>query len=477
MNASRSRLRRVLLALAIAIGVLGANAGSAAPIVDLSLGSVFTEDFEAGDGDFVASDPVAPAIVSSWAHGIPTSGPGVAASGVNVWATNLSGLHLASECSALLSPPITIPAGSTASVSFLEWHHLQMSTTLANDAGRLYVTPDNGDSYSLVTPAGGYTSPNMGITARACQRDVPTGEKGISGPTTSTTPPAPTYTPITTDISAFAGQTVRFAIAFASDSFTHRAGWYIDDFSVTIDEITTTEDFESGDGGFTLAHVSGTLPHSWSYGTPTTGPGSPTNMWATNLDGNYGQNECATLTSPEFNVSTLPVVPNELVPFLRAQLSWEQFFDTTFSSSAAGVIQVGVDGVYTNLTPTTGYSTGTPSSLLSACLFGGGASTGAYSGGLNTVGDPLTEIQADLTPYIGQAITLRWVLASTPTASRDLGWYVDNVNVEMFLTIGEPEPPSPQAPGWTSGGTNSSWAYGLATAGPTGETAWGTNLG
>lgn len=476
MRGKRTKSRRALLAAVIAIGVLGAHAGSAAPIVDLSLGSVFSEDFEGGDGGFVASPPPPVPIVSSWAHGTPTSGPGIAASGVNVWATNLAGTYLASECSALLSPPISIPAGSVASASFMAWHHMQMGSTLANDAGQLFVTSDDGASYTLVTPAGGYTSPNLGTTARACLQDAPSGTKGISGPTTSTTPPAPVYTPVTADLSAFAGQTVRFAIAFASDSFTQRAGWYIDDFSVTIDGATTTEDFESGDGGFTLAHIKGTLPRSWSHGTPTTGPASPTSMWATNLHGNYGQQECATLTSPPFTIEAIPAVPNDMIPFLRAQLSWEQFFRTG-SSSSAGVIQVGVDGEYTNIVPTTGYGTTNPISSLDACLQDDTQGTGGFTGSLNTAGDPLTEIQADLTSWIGKTITLRWVFASTATATRDLGWYVDNVNVELFLTIGEPELPGPQAPGWTSGGTNSSWAYGVASAGPKGETAWGTNLG
>lgn len=464
-----------MLALTVVLGVIGLQAGhAAAPIVDLSLGTVLSEDFEEDNGGFTASAPVPPA--SSWQHGTPTSGPGVAASGTKVWATNLAGQYFASECQAILSPPIDLTSATTASVSFMEWRHIETSATLAFDAGRLYATAD-GTNFTLVDPAGGYTSPGMGTTARSCFFGAATGAKGLSGPV-GTTPPAPVYTPVTADLTAFAGQTVRFAIMFASDSSVHRDGWYIDDFAVTIDGNTTTQDFEAGTGGFTVKNFKPVLQKSWSYGTPTTGPAGATKLWATNLDGNYGPTECSWVESPAFTVAALPEIPNELVPFLRAQLSWNQFFRST-STGGGGVVQVGVDGAYTNIVPSSGYGTANPTSTLNACLQDDTQASGGFAGLISAAGSELTEYTADLTPYIGQTISLRFLFASTTSTLTELGWYLDDINVEMFLTVGEPELPTvggTGAPGWTSGGDNSSWAYGVATAGPAGETAWGTNL-
>ncbi len=61
------------------------------------------------------------------------------------------------------------------------------------------------------------------------------------------------------------------------------------------------EDFEHSDGGFTV-HGAST---SWEWGTPTSGPNeahSGTRLWATNLDGNYSDNERGTLLSPNIRL-------------------------------------------------------------------------------------------------------------------------------------------------------------------------------
>lgn len=474
MSVRRISRGRALLVIAVVLGAIGLQAGhAAAPIVDISLGSVLSEDFEAGNGGFTASPAAAPA--ASWQHGVPTSGPGAAASGTKVWATNLAGQYFASECQGLVSPAINLAGATTAGVSFREWHHMESASTIAYDGGRLYVTTDDLN-YTLVTPAGGYTSASLSPTARTCLFNAPSLSKGISGPI-GTTPPAPVYTPVTTDLTAFAGQTVKFVIMFASDFSVQRDGWYIDDFAVTIDGNTTTQDFEADNGGFAVKNFRPILQKSWSYGTPTTGPGSPTNMWATNLHGNYGPTECSWIESPPITITTIPVVPNEAIPFLRAQLSWNQFFRTT-TSGGGGVVQVGDAGTYTNLVPSSGYG-GNPTSSLNTCLQDDTQASGGFVGALNTAGGAMTEYTADLTPYIGKTITLRYLLASTTSTLTDLGWYVDDINVEMFLTVGEPElPPLPgsgtNAPGWTSGGTTS-WAYGTTTGDPAGETGYDTN--
>ncbi|MGH9508855.1 MAG: carboxypeptidase regulatory-like domain-containing protein, partial [Terriglobales bacterium] len=78
------------------------------------------------------------------------------------------------------------------------------------------------------------------------------------------------------------------------------------------------EDFEAGNGGYSV--VGNT---SWQYGTPTSGPGgafSGSKAWATNLSGNYNDNEDGYLTSPVIDLSAFAGQTPILV--------WQQWLQT-----------------------------------------------------------------------------------------------------------------------------------------------------
>lgn len=460
---------------------------------ETSLGFALDDNFDADDGGWdpgATPAPFRPAPTDVWQWGVPTSGPGVAASGSNVWATNLSGPYAARDCAALLSPPIDLTSATSASVAFQQWRHMQQLTTgskFVNDAGVLYVTADAGETLTLVTPSGGYTS-QLGSTVRPCMDGALTGALGLGGPATST-PPAPVYTAVTTDLTPFVGQVVQFVIAFGSDCCTHYSGWYVDDFAVTIDGVTTVEDFESGEGGFTVVSTRPHLaPLGWSHGEAAAGvgPSAGSPLWATNLEGDYGHMECAALESPAFEVGPLPEDPNLLA---RASLTWSQWFRSN-SIYAAAVVQVGTADGYVTLTPEGGYPGTIGSTVrdqLVDCL-GVDASQRVFSGTHDALGAPLKPMRADLTPWAGQEVTLRFLFASgwgnlNPTTQE--GWYVDDVAVEVRFALAGPDvvaiaeeaaPSAESAPGWTIGGANPSWAYGIATTGPEGELAFATNL-
>lgn len=453
-------------------------------LVELAVGSSHSSDFNDGEQGWTKS-PVPPpgqrpAPNSDWAWGAPTSGPGFAASGSNVWATNLAGNYRASHCGAILSPPIDLTGAASASVAFAEWHHIETGSITAYDAGRLYATTDGGNTLTLVDPDGGYTSANMGTTTRACMDGAATGSKGISGPSGST-PPAPVYSSISADLSAFAGQTIQFAIAMGADGSIHRQGWYIDDFAVTIDGVTTVEDFEASDGGFTVVStaVPGVQPLGWEQGEAAVGPAAETPLFGTNLDGDYSPNECAWLESEPFLVGPVDVAaPGGLV----ATLSWLQWFRSS-STYGGGVVQVGAADNYTIVTPVGGYPDTSVYSQLIPCLGEDSTTTGAFGGLIDSLGAPMVEQQADLTPWIGQTITVRFLFASGTSTATYEGWYVDDVNVDVRAVVSIPDPESllPDgvglgAPGWTSGGPVNTWAYGVATDGPAGHTTYKTNL-
>ncbi|HVE90784.1 MAG TPA: hypothetical protein VNE62_00570 [Actinomycetota bacterium] len=469
-------VRRVAV-LGATLALIGGLSGQALadhePVVDLDLGSQYAANFDedAGGVTAVTPPPSAPPKNPSWAHGTPTSGPGVAFSGTKVWATNLAGNYNNSECSAIVSPPIDLTTATSASVSFMQWRHIEESTSLTSfafDAGMLFVTTNGGNSYQLINPGGGYTSKQVGSTARTCLAAQPTGAKGLSGPAGTTVPPA-TYSPVSADLTAFAGQTVQFAIAFGSDSVTSRAGWYIDDFTVTTNAGSTVQDFENSDGGFTIKATSAPLtPLGWSHGTATAGPAATTPLWGTNLSGNYGQNECSSIETTPIDLRPQGL-DSDPTGTLKATLSWDQFFRSS-SSGGAGVVQVGVDGVYTNVVPTTGYGTTNPAAALNACLQDDTQASGGFAGLINAVGDQLAPQRADLTPFIGKVVTVRYLFASTDSTLRYDGWFVDNIAVGMKSYVGIPHAPDVQPPryfadGWTTGGTTS-WARGVATTGP-----------
>lgn len=488
----------VLLALLIA----AVAPATADPLVSISLGFAHEAAFDADDGGWTASPVPPPPVrlhpIGSWQWGAPTSGPGAAASGANVWATNLSGNYGARECAAILSPPIAIPDGASASVSLKHWIHterLTSGTFPLQDGGRLFVTADGGDSLTELTPDQGYNAV-FSTDARRCFDDLPSGALGLGGPT-GTTPPPPVYSTLSAGLSAFAGQTVRVAIAFASSSVTHRAGWYVDDFAVTIDATTITEDFEASDGGFTLIS---TRKHpgpakGWDHGIASSGPANTSGLWATNTQGDYGHDECASLESPKFVVGSevlasvnAAAAAAGLPPVATATMQWQQWFRSN-SIYAAGLVMIGTDDGYQVVTPNQGYPSAITTSNLDAqagllaCL-DVPATQRVYSGSHQSAGAPMIDLTADLTPWIGREVSIRFLFASTWTPlnpTTQLGWYVDNVAAEVFIApdgpgLPEVDPDTRMAPGWTTGGTLSSWEWGTATAGPVDQIALATNL-
>ncbi len=488
-------IRRYLASALVAAALLGAalipsTAAQDTSLVASSLGIVLDANFDDGPGEWTANAPAAatrPISSSSWAWGTPTSGPGVAASGSKVWATNLAGAYNAYECGALLSPPIDLTGATSASFSFNQWRHMQQFSTGSKwtyDAGMLFVTADGGQTISRVDPNQAYDG-FLQSTSGRCLNGYGTTQMAIGGPI-GATPPAPVYSAISADLSAHVGGVVQVLISFGSDSSTHYAGWYVDDFAVTIDGTTTVENFEANDGGFTIASTHTAIePFGWSHGVPTSGPASTSPGMSTNPSGNYGHLECAWVESPTFMLGNVPSVLGA-----TARLSWDQWFRGN-SAYSAGVVQVGTANGYEVVVPEDGYpntmsSTAAYRDQLTACL-GIDDAQKVYASSINTVNTPMVSKSADLSAYAGQEISIRFFFAtawSTLNPTLNPGWYIDNVAVEVGIDVRGPavEPvidnlswQAAQAPGWSIAGATS-WAYGIATSGPAGEQVYGTNL-
>lgn len=137
---------------------------------------------------------------NSWEWGVPTSGPGKAASGEKVYATNLSGDYSNKMRAMLVMPPIQLPEGN-AYLQFKQWYSFETSkyTGTAYDWGNVYVSTNGQDWTSLLM---------------------------VSGESNG-------WVNTTVDLSAYSGQGIYIAFHALSDSSGTRPGWYIDDVGLT----------------------------------------------------------------------------------------------------------------------------------------------------------------------------------------------------------------------------------------------------
>jgi len=99
-------------------------------------------------------------------------------------------------------------------------------------------------------------------------------------------------------------------------------------FSISIyAQITTypySEDFESGDGGWTVDNgANGT----WALGAPTgaiiNSAASGANAWVTNLSGNYNSTDNSSVTSPVFDLSALAAPSISFGVWWNSEFSWD----------------------------------------------------------------------------------------------------------------------------------------------------------
>ena len=158
------------------------------------VGIGYFEDFEgspAGWYSFGAND--------TWQMGVPTSGPNGAASGENVYATNLTGTYLSNMNATLVMPAIDLPAGD-AYLNFKSWHNFEQSTSgTAWDYGHVVISTDQVNWTQL---------------------------QKFQGVTTD-------WMDVEIDISAYSDQRVYIGFNAFSDGSVVRDGWYIDDVGLS----------------------------------------------------------------------------------------------------------------------------------------------------------------------------------------------------------------------------------------------------
>jgi len=157
---------------------------------------LFYEDFEQDNGGFTTAGTNNP-----WAWGIPQSGPGNAASGYRLWATNLAGEYFNSASAYIESPSIVVPEDKVPVLSFNHWYTFEGITSYY-DYGEVYISNDNGATWTNVTPNQKYGSP----LGKWLYEEIP--------------------------LIDYRGDTIKIRFKITSDSSTAYDGWYIDDVRV-----------------------------------------------------------------------------------------------------------------------------------------------------------------------------------------------------------------------------------------------------
>ena len=325
-------------------------------------GSIFSYDFESGWGDWWAHNGI-------WEVGTPTSGPNGAYSNPNCAGTVLDGDYPNTN-SRFVSPSIQLPAiGAGEEIHLRFWHWFSFGSY---DCGRVQISEEiSAGEWSDWTSLSGHS-----------------GSSSV-------------WTYCLVDLTAYAGNKIRIGFLLDNGISSYiRAGWYVDDVSITLGQTTVlnsgdtyTYGFEEGIGDW-WAHNG-----IWEVGTPTSGPNgaySNPNCAGTVLDGDY-PNTNSRFVSPSIQ---LPAIGAGEEIHLRF---WHWF---SFGSYDCGRVQISEEisaGEWSDWTSLSGHSGS--SSVWTYCL-------------------------VDLTAYAGNKIRIGFLLDNGISSYIRAGWYVDDILIE-----------------------------------------------
>ena len=156
------------------------------------------------------------------------------------------------------------------------------------------------------------------------------------------------------------------------------------------------------DGGDTgVAQLTTSAPWSVQPSGGNNGPGVYTT-------GDYGNNTCADLVTPSMTLG------------FGNTLSFWSSYDIE-NSWDKGEVQISTNGGGSWTRIDVGYP-GSSSNTSDAC----GLPTGAYFTGTGTA---WTQFVADLSPWDGQTVMIRWLMSTDASVTRTLGWNIDDIEV------------------------------------------------
>jgi hypothetical protein len=168
----------------------------------------------------------------------------------------------------------------------------------------------------------------------------------------------------------------------------------------------------------------------WQWGNPTSGPGSShsgTQVWATNLSGNYNDETESILETPEIS----------LVNKDSSKLTFWHWYANEYSQNTiwdGGNVKISVDGdTFRLITPEDGYD----ATMNDYNTFLGNE---PCFGGPVGNGDFWQQEVFDLSAYTNHSVKFRFHFASD-AYTNELGWYIDDVEIlfkdETAVRLGE----------------------------------------
>ncbi|KQC05236.1 MAG: hypothetical protein APR54_00035 [Candidatus Cloacimonas sp. SDB] len=177
-----------------------------------TVGIPYYENFEADAGGYIHAGNN-----DCWEYGTPTSGPAVAFSGENCWATVLDGNYTYTGQGFLYSPYIDLTTAVEPILNYYHWYNFENNY----DGVNVKVSTDYGTTWQLITPTSGYTH-----TSVYYLDDVNLNEPGWSGDGS-----ALGWHKVSFDLTAYIGNVVWIKWTFGADSVV-RPGYYMDDVKV-----------------------------------------------------------------------------------------------------------------------------------------------------------------------------------------------------------------------------------------------------
>jgi hypothetical protein len=169
--------------------------------------------------DFETSSIITYSESGDWEKGASLSGPINAYSGINLWATNLSGNYSNGNLlSSLEAAEIVIFGINNPVLKFYHWFDIETGT----DGGNVKISVDNGASWQIITPAEGYP-----VTSLPAGGGNPLGgEPSFSGQQQN-------WNEVTFDLNSYAVYPVlKIRFDFGVDQTGNAPGWYIDDLQI-----------------------------------------------------------------------------------------------------------------------------------------------------------------------------------------------------------------------------------------------------
>ncbi|MBN1756180.1 T9SS type A sorting domain-containing protein [bacterium] len=194
---------------------------------------VYHNDFDLSGDDFLED------VTDSgcWQWGNPSGpGPASAHSGSYCFGTRIAGDYPNSANSYLYFPRMALEGTNYPYLDFWHWY----DTDEGQDGGNLQISTNDGVSWSIIIPDGGYPTSSMGSGTSLA------GQPAFSGDSEG-------WQKANFDLSFYMHEEVRIRFHFASDEMGHSPGWYIDDaslienFGFLMGQVDLT--YEENDGG------------------------------------------------------------------------------------------------------------------------------------------------------------------------------------------------------------------------------------